>query len=119
MSDINKALAEVQRQYAKMPGGAPVPTAESVDDVILFLQGFSTAFDSHRHDKSMGDQIRSSIGSNLGVMSTVVNQFAGAATSAFPPCAPVFTAFNYVVMAAKSVKADYDTLDNFFTDVGS
>ena len=118
-NNINKELAEVQRQYAKMPGGTPVPAAESVDDVVQFSQGFSAAFGSHRHDKSMGDRIRSAIGNNLGVMSTVVNQFAGAATSAFPPCAPVFTAFNYVVMAAKTVKADYDTLENFFNDIGS
>ena len=87
--------------------------------MVSFAQGLNVAFDHQRHDNSLGDRIRSAIGNNLGVMSTVVNQFAGAAASAFPPCAPLSTAFNYVLMAAKAVKADYDMLSNFFSDVGS
>ena len=121
MDEVSQAYAEVTRQYAKMPGGSHIDirTAHSVDDVIRFAQDSSVAFDNHRHDKSIGDRIRTTIGNNLGVMSTVVNNFTGAATTSFPPCAPVFTAFNYVVKAANSVKADHDTLDSFFTDVGS
>ena len=121
MDELSRANAEVKRQYAKIPGvfNLDIPPANSVDDVIRFAQYSNAAFDNHRHDKSIGDRIRTTIGNNLGVMSTVVNNFAGAATTSFPPCAPVFTAFNYVVKAANSVKADYDTLDSFFTDVGS
>jgi len=121
MNEITTARAELERQYFKLAKRrtSPVPQANNVEDVAKFAQETLNAFDSRRHDKSLGDKIRTTIGNNLGVLSTVVNQFASAATSSFPPCAPVFTAFNYVVNAAAIVKADYNMLDSFFGDVGS
>lgn len=121
MDEIATARAELERQYSKFANRrtSPVPQANNVEDVAKFAQETINAFESRRYDKSLGDKIRTTIGNNLGVLSTVVNQFASAATSSFPPCAPVFTAFNYVVNAAAIVKADYNTLDIFFGDVGS
>lgn len=75
MDEIATARAELERQYSKFANRrtSPVPQANNVEDVAKFAQETFNAFESRRYDKSLGDKIRTTIGNNLGVLSTVVN----------------------------------------------
>ena len=118
-TDLGSLYYEAELEYTNIahePFG--IALVQNIDDVKGYAERTAEQFDQKRHDGRLGDRIRTVIGNNIGTIQKVVNHFAGAATTGFPPCAPVFTAFNCVVNACIAVKADYDLLETFFSDVG-
>ena len=118
-TDLGELYYEAELQYTTITGQPfGISLVQHIDDVKNVAQQAASQFDQKRHDGRLGDRLRTLVGNNIGTIQKVVNHFAGAATAGFPPCAPVFTAFNCVVGACVAVKADYDLLDTFFSDVG-
>ena len=118
-TDLGDLYYEAELQYTTITGEPfGISLVGNIDDVKAYAERAANQFEDKRHSGKLGDRIRSVIGNNIGTIQKVVDHFAGAATTAFPPCAPVFTAFNCVVGAIVAVKADFDLLETFFSDVG-
>ena len=118
-TDLGDLYYEAELEYTsitKEPFG--IRLVQNIDDVKNYAEQASRQFEQKRHDGRLGDRIRSVLGNNIGTIQKVVNHFEGAAATAFPLCAPVFTAFDCVVGACVAVKADYDLLETFSSDVG-
>ena len=84
----------------------------------------SERFSDWRHDSGKVDRVRSLLGNNLNSIQKVVTgaKMAADAAGAFPPALPatmLMTAFTVVFQTFKDVKADYDRVSGFYTQMGS
>ena len=96
----------------------------SMDEAMDSAKQQSEKFSAWRHDKGKVDHVRSLLGNNLDSIQKVVNgaKMAADAAGAFPPALPatmLMTAFTVVFQTFKDVKADYDRVCGFYTQMGS
>ncbi|KAI9661209.1 MAG: hypothetical protein M1821_009536 [Bathelium mastoideum] len=97
---------------------------KSMDDAMNNAKQQSEKFSAWRHDKGKVDYVRSLLGNNLNSIQRVVvgAKMAADAAGAFPPALPatvLMTAFTVVFQTFKDIKADYDRVSGFYTQMGS
>ncbi|CAK4017686.1 glyoxalase bleomycin resistance dioxygenase [Lecanosticta acicola] len=97
---------------------------KSMDEAMDSAKQQSQNFSGWRHDRTKVDHVRSLLGNNLNNIQKVVTgaKMAADAAGAFPPALPatlLMTAFTVVFQTFKDVKADYDRVCGFYTQMGS
>lgn len=97
---------------------------KSMEEAIASTKQQEEQFSAFRHDKGKVDAVRTAFGNNLKLIQKIVTgaKMAADAASVFPPAIPgtmLMTAFTYVFQTFKDVKADYDRVAGFFTEMGS
>lgn len=96
----------------------------NMNEAIESTQNQQVSFGAFRHDGGKVDAVRSLLGNNLNSIQKVVTgaKMAADAAAVFPPALPgaiLMTAFTVVFQTFKDVKADYDRVVTFYTEMGS
>lgn len=113
------AVLEYEAITGEKLSSNPLLHAETLDDVLSYTESKITQFKDFRHKDGKWDTIRTKLASALEPVATISTALGAALGNAYPPCAAVFTAINFVVSAASRVRDGFDNLLGFLEDVGT
>ncbi|KAI4648350.1 uncharacterized protein J4E79_009972 [Alternaria viburni] len=119
-TDLGRLWRAAVRDYKERTGeDLATMGVRNVADVMRQTDAVMIDFKGFRDDGSKKASFRSAMGDHLDGLQTCIDGFAavGACVSAFPPMMPVglvFTAASRVISAFAGVRADYDSVEEFF-----